>query len=64
MCLFRKRRKQVDRKAREIASQHDMLDDYLMARRHGLSPQEALEDFDLIAPDDTSWQQDISSKTE
>ena len=51
MCRFLKRRKQ-DRIAREIAAKYNMLEDYLAARRYGLSPLEALEDFDLIKPEE------------
>ena len=51
MCFFRKRHRQQDRIAREIASRHDLLDDYLVARSHGLSPLEALEDWDLLDAD-------------
>ena len=47
MCLFLKHRKQ-DRIAREIAASHDMLADYKAARRDGLSPIEALEEWDLL----------------
>ena len=50
MCLL-KRRKQ-ERLAREIAESHDMLDDYRAARRAGLSPIEALEEWDLLKPED------------
>lgn len=37
-----------DRIARDIADRHGMLDDYLAARRQGLSPLEALDDWDLL----------------
>lgn len=47
MCLFRKRRHQ-DRIAREIAERYNLLDEYLYARRQGLSPIEALEEWDLL----------------
>lgn len=47
MCLFSKHRKQ-HRIAREIAASHDMLADYKAARRNGLSPLEALEEWDLL----------------
>ncbi len=47
MCFFQKRRKQ-DRIAREIAKRHNMLADYRAARRNGLSPLEALEEWDLL----------------
>ena len=47
MCLFKHYRKQ-ERIARQIAEKYDMLSDYLAARRAGLSPIEALEDWDLL----------------
>ena len=40
MCLFSKRRKQ-ERIAREMAAKYGMLEDYIAARREGLSPIEA-----------------------
>lgn len=46
MCLFRRRKQ--DRIAREIAARHNMLADYRAARREGLSPIEALEEWDLL----------------
>lgn len=46
MCLFRRRKQ--DRIAREIAASHDMLADYRDARRQGLSPLEALAEWDLL----------------
>lgn len=46
MCLLR--RFKQDRIAREIAASHDMLADYRAARRAGLSPLEALEEWDLL----------------
>lgn len=51
MCRLLKYRKQ-DRIAREIAAKFNMVDDYRLARRQGLSPLEALEDFDLIKPEE------------
>ena len=51
MCLFNRRRKQ-ERIARQIAGKHDMLSDYRAARRAGLSPIEALEEWDLLKPED------------
>lgn len=51
MCLLLKRRKE-DRIAREIAARHDMLADYRAARRNGLSPIEALEEWDLLTEED------------
>lgn len=47
ISLALKRRKQ-ERLARQIAESHDMLDDYRAARRAGLSPIEALEEWDLL----------------
>ena len=46
MCLFRRRKQ--DRLARDIAAQHDLLPDYRAARRQGLSPLEALAEWDLL----------------
>ena len=37
-----------DRIAREIAASHNMLADYKAARRDGLSPIEALEEWDML----------------
>ncbi len=51
MCLFSKHRKQ-HRIAREIAKRHNMLADYRAARREGLSPIEALEEWDLLTKED------------
>ncbi len=51
MCKFCKYRKQ-DKIAREIATKYGMLADYRAARRYGLSPIEALEEFDLIKPEE------------
>lgn len=51
MLRLFKRRKQ-DRIAREIATKYGMLADYKAARRFGCSPIEALEEFDLIKPED------------
>ncbi len=51
--MFRifKYRKQ-DKIAREIAARYNMVDDYRAARRYGLSPLEALEEYDLIKPEE------------
>lgn len=49
MCLFRRRKQ--DRIARDIAASHDMLPDYRAARRQGLSPLEALAEWDLLDAD-------------
>ena len=51
MCFLLRRRKE-DRIARAIAASHNMLDDYKAARRNGLSPIEALEEWDLLKPED------------
>ena len=51
MCRFFKYRKQ-DKIAREIAARYNMVDDYRAARRYGLSPIEALEEYDLIKPEE------------
>ncbi|MCR5588471.1 MAG: hypothetical protein K6F72_02540 [Bacteroidales bacterium] len=51
MC-FNKKRQNQDRIAREIASRHNMLADYRAARRAGLSPIEALEEWDLLTEED------------
>lgn len=50
MCFLLRRRKE-DRIARAIAASHNMLDDYKAARRNGLSPIEALEEWDLLDED-------------
>jgi hypothetical protein len=47
MCFLLRRRKE-DRIARAIAASHNMLDDYKAARRGGLTPLEALEEWDLL----------------
>jgi hypothetical protein len=47
MCFLLRRRKE-DRIARAIAASHNMLDDYKAARRNGLSPLEALAEWDLL----------------
>ena len=46
------RRRRHERLARQIAAQHSMLDDYRAARRSGLSPIQALEEWDLLSPED------------
>ena len=45
-------RRRHDREASEIAARHGMLEDYMAARRNGLSPLEALEEFDLVGPEE------------
>lgn len=47
MCLFKKRRR-IHRIALEIAASHGLEADYRAARRAGLSPIEALEEWDLL----------------
>ena len=44
---------QQDLEAMRIADRYNMVDDYKEARRHRLSPQEALEDWDLCSKCDT-----------
>jgi len=46
------RRRRQERLARQIAAQNSMLDDYRAARRSGLSPIQALEEWDLLSPED------------
>lgn len=46
------RRRRHERLARQIAAQHGMLDDYRAARRSGLSPIQALEEWDLLSHED------------
>lgn len=41
-----------DRIAMCIAARYGMTQAYKTARRHGLSPTEALEDWDLMGPED------------
>lgn len=48
---FKRRRKQ-ERLARQIAERHHLLADYRAARRAGLSPIEALEEWDLLTEED------------
>jgi len=43
-----RQRKAQDRIAREIAARYGMLKEYEAARKGGLSPLEALEDWDLL----------------
>ena len=45
-----RRRREQDRIASEHARRYGMLSEYRMARRAGLSPIEALEDWDLLTP--------------
>lgn len=47
-----RQRKEQDRIALGIAERHGMRQQYLEARKHGLSPLEALEDWDLIRPEE------------
>lgn len=41
-----------DRIAMRIAARYGMTQAYKTARRHGLSPTEALEDWDMMKPED------------
>jgi hypothetical protein len=41
-----------DRIAMRIAARYGMTYEYKLARRHRLNPVEALEDWDLITPED------------
>ena len=41
-----------DRIAMRIADRYGMVYDYKVARRHRMSPLEALEDWDLIRPEE------------
>ncbi len=41
-----------DRIAMRIADRYGMMHEYKTARRNGLSPMEALEDWDLILPEE------------
>lgn len=41
-----------DRIAMRIADRYGMTREYKMARRNGLSPIEALEDWDMILPEE------------
>lgn len=43
-----RQRKEQDRIALGIAERYGMRQQYLEARKHGLSPLEALEDWDII----------------
>jgi hypothetical protein len=43
-----------DRRAMRIADRHNMVNEYKMARRHHLTPLEALEDWDLIEENERS----------
>ena len=51
--LFRRKKYfHQDRIAMRIADRHSMTYEYKMARRHRLTPLEALEDWDLILPEE------------
>ena len=41
-----------DRMAMLIADRYDMVEDYKVARRKGYTPLEALEDWDLLCPEE------------
>ncbi len=60
MCFFSRRHKQ-DQLAREIANRYNMLDDYIAARQYGLSPLEALEDWDMLTPEERHSLENICS---
>ncbi len=47
-----RQRKEQDRIALGIAKRYGMRQQYLEARKHGLSPLEALEDWDLVTEED------------
>ena len=53
-CLFRRRNDyyHYDRIAMRIADRKGMTCEYKTARRHHLTPIEALEDWDLMTPED------------
>ena len=53
-CLFRRRNDyyHYDRIAMRIADRRGMTCEYKTARRHHLTPIEALEDWDLMTPED------------
>ena len=38
----------ADRRAMRIAARHGLVAEYKEARRHGCTPQEALEDWDIL----------------
>ena len=50
----KKRRAQeaAHEQALKIAASYGMTEEYLAARSHGLSPVEALEEWDLMKPED------------
>ena len=48
----RNKRYHNDRIAMQIAVRYGMTYEYKMARRHRLSPIEALEEWDMITPED------------
>lgn len=51
--LFRSRRtRRLDEMAMGIADKYGMRKEYLAARKFGLEPLEALEDWDLIRPEE------------
>ena len=41
-----------DRRAMRIAARYGLTYEYKLARRHNLSPIEALEDWDMLKPED------------
>ena len=49
MYMARRRTRKIqDRIARDYAAHYGLLREYKMARAHGLSPLEALEEWDLL----------------
>ncbi len=48
----RKRYFHADRIAMRIADRYNLVPEYKMARRHRLTPIEALEDWDMLYPED------------
>jgi hypothetical protein len=49
------RQREQERKAREIAARYDMLHAYEESRRHGETPLQALEEWDLILPEERKY---------
>ena len=51
--LFKRHRHfAADRRAMRIAARYGLVAEYKEARRHGCTPQEALEDWDLMSTTD------------
>lgn len=53
-CLFRSKKQsdKHDRIALQIAARYGLTAEYKAARQHGLSPIEALEDWDMLKEED------------